>query len=248
MWVLKRHLRPGQASVLRTVSTCHCGILLFAIFSPLQDRTHLAAQQSSVKVWGIHRWNVSGVIKIGIIDLSFSRGKKRQMWFEVELELGKWRSNSWDMRNHWWPRATECGFAGSADGESPFLYCRVDFPSPNNHILCVFWSAPVLHGWRWILRGNLSGWQVFYCNRESGEKKKVGSLHRRTPCLFSEVSSSQLVCNRDASTWPQSERRKLRVVEKYVFSEPWEKGVNMHVSQAHRRQIKPGDHFMPESD
>lgn len=33
-----------------------------------------------------------------------------------------------------------------------------------------------------------------------------------------------------------------------VFSEPWEKGANMHVSQAHRRQIKPSNHFMPESD
>lgn len=35
--------------------------------------------------------------------------------------------------------------------------------------------------------------------------------------------------------------------EKYVFSEPWEKGANVRVSQACRRQIKAGHCLMADS-
>lgn len=61
--------------------------------------------------------------------------------------------------------------------------------------------------------------------------------------LFSEVSTAQLVCNRDASTWLNLNRGNEGCRKYDVFSEPWEKGANLDVSQAYRQRGKTKQPF-----
>lgn len=123
---------------------CHFGISLFVIiFSLRLEITYLTAQQWEREGWEMHQRN----------RVLFFRGEKQVAWFchliekqkqkviAVELELGKGRNNSWDVGYHRRLWGTRRGFAGFVDEERLCLYCHIDFVSPNNHILSVFWSA-----------------------------------------------------------------------------------------------------------
>lgn len=114
-------------------------------------------------------------------------------------------------------------------------YCHIDILSPNNQISSMCFdprrflstddSEARLPPMTILLQPGL--WEIV------GASRKEDSL--------SEVNASQLVCNKEASVSPAVWMEKMRLAENMMcFTEPWETGANMHVSQA---QIKPNSHF-----
>lgn len=152
MCALERHLVPGRASPPQNcnVFTCHSSISLFVIiFSPGREN-NISYRKKTVGAWRLRdaseeSHDILQGRKQEAPFLSFNWETKAKV-IAVELELGKGRNNSWAGGYHRRPRGTKSGFEGFADAESPCLYCHVDFLSPNNHILSVFWSTPVLRG------------------------------------------------------------------------------------------------------
>lgn len=128
--------------------------------------------------------------------------KENQKGAVAELKLGRDR-NSGGFRILWEVERKKSCFMGFAHEESLCLHYHVEFLSPNNHILSMFWSSPVLHG---SLQFWMSVWDcALYC-----AMVKNSSLHRRLACPQS-LSVVQLVCNWDASMRLQSERRKWKL-------------------------------------
>lgn len=75
--------------------------------------------------------------------------KQNQKGAVAELKLGRDRNSGGFRISSEVERKKSC-FMGFADEQSLYLLYHVEFLSPNNHILSMFWSSPVLHGWRRI--------------------------------------------------------------------------------------------------